>query len=234
MQFLGYTAFVTLAAAVAADQTFSLTAKGGKIEQPVNVDSDGVFYLGKGKTATFKLEEPSGYMSVDGKYVSLEQDIHEVTNNSQRSKDFGVENNQLRSGPSEDKFDFYACPSGSDVYTLKIYQADNCQKIGLYLAGASESTSPSSAAPSSSKASSSSKGPSSTKGPVTSSVAPSSEADHTKTETAHSTSVSTLPCDECHKNGTSSSSVPTVHPTNGAASLSYGAGALFAAGLALL
>lgn len=241
MQFLNTAVIVALASIVAADQTFSLTAQGDDVNEAVKLGDDGYLYLGSGSDATFTLEEPSGYLSVDGQKIGLEGGLH-TASQEQASKDFGVEDGKLRTGPSIDKFDFYACPK-DDVYTLQSYTCDGGKSVSLVVDGASEPSSSSSAAPSSSVAPTS-EAPSSSAAPTseapTSSEsseitsAPATSKGDVETVTTFSTAISTLPCEEeCHHNSTSSE-VPIYSSDNAAGRLSYGAGALVVAGMALL
>lgn len=246
MQILSITTLLAIASVVVADKTFPLTAQGGSINESVKLGDDGKFYLGKGSDVTFTLEEPSGYLTADGKYVGLEGGLQQV-DKDQASKDFGVEENKLKNGPSIDNFDFYACPQSDDDYSLQSYTCNGGTKVSLITgdsffpsssAPADSSAAPSSVAPSSAPvssvpATSSESSVSSSSAAVTSAIPSNSQESGAVTETTLSTAVTSVDCDSCsHQNSTSIPEASTSE--NGAKQLSYGAGALIFAGVALL
>lgn len=143
---LALTALLSLATYVFADETFSLTAKGDGINSKVGIDGSKLAL--NNQAATFILQTPSGYLTANGQDVVLTPNGIELGSEANHSKDFGVEDGKLRSGPSSDKFDFYSCPDG----TLANFQCLGGVAITLYTGDVTETAS--SAEPSSSSASS--------------------------------------------------------------------------------
>lgn len=141
---LALTALLSLVAFVSADQTFSLTAKGGLIDFPVNVNNNQLV-LNTGSSATFTLEEPAGYISTSGGYITITPDQGLVLKDkSDASNSLGVVDGTLRVGNAgaTGSTSFYACPNG-DLYTIFTFECDNGTLVELYTGtgGSSESTS---------------------------------------------------------------------------------------------
>ncbi|ODV81674.1 uncharacterized protein CANTADRAFT_19293 [Suhomyces tanzawaensis NRRL Y-17324] len=236
MQFLNTLALATLAAFVAADQSFTLVANGDGISNsPVTSDGQQLT-LDNGNTAQIDLQEPSGFAQTGGKFLTIDSNgISFTDDNSKASKDWGFVDGKFRSGPSIDQADFFACKADKG-YTLINYQKDGCVAVSLSQGGAPapSSAAPSSAAPSSSEAPSSA-APSSE---APSSAAPSSDAEVTKTAESH-TLVTVTDCastvTDCPARQSSSApAAPTVPTANGAAAVGAGAGAVMVAAAALM
>lgn len=71
MQFLTVSSLLALAAYVAADQTFKLTASGDGLNSPVTINGNEVT-IEDGSEGTFTLQEPSGFVTVGDSELALE------------------------------------------------------------------------------------------------------------------------------------------------------------------
>lgn len=134
--------FLALAACVSADQIFQAVAQGGSVNGPVTYDN-GKITVNKGNRALFNLLEPSGFMTVQGQYVAnTPEGIVLVSDHDQASKDWGIENNEVRFNSADDRRKFYACPSGNG-YTLQTFFCDGGSQVVLLVSGSGLGTSPS-------------------------------------------------------------------------------------------
>lgn len=219
MQFLNTIAFVSLAAYVFADQSFTLTAKGGDIDTPVTI-SGAIIGLENGSPATIDLLEPSGLATIRGQYVAITPGgITTTLDESSASKDFGVDDGKFRSGSSENKSQWWACkaPTG---YTLQHFQKDGCTEVALLTTSASKPSKPS---PSLSEQSKSTPSP--------------NDESSTKTKTKSSSTLVTIT--PCGPSVSDCTAAPLTSPivaseTNGAAAVQVGAGMMLAAAAAML
>lgn len=233
MQFLNTIAFASLAAYVLADQTFTLNAKGGDIDTPVTL-SGAIIGLENGSPFEVDLHEPSGYATINGKYVSLTPGgIMTTLDKSEASKDFGVDDGKLRSGPSEDRF--WACKAGTG-YTLQNFQKDGCTEVALLVTLRGETST--SASESSKPTSSAEPTPSTTKSveptpSTTESAKPTSDETETKTEST-STLVTITSCGPDVTDCPVKPTPPPVSTENGAAAVQVGAGLMVVAAAAML
>ncbi|OBA21251.1 hypothetical protein METBIDRAFT_31814 [Metschnikowia bicuspidata var. bicuspidata NRRL YB-4993] len=241
---LAFTALLSLATYVFADITFSLTAKGDNINS--NVGIDGSYLALNNQAATFILQTPSGYLTANGEDVVLTPKGIMLGSEDNRSKDFGIENGMLRSGDTNDMFDFYRCPDGTlanfhctDGVAVTLYTGDVTESTSTAVeestsTAAEESTStvPTQETSSSSEEASwsSTQAWSSTEAATTSSVTQMPSYNSTVTDT-HSTLVTIT---SCLDNACSLASASASTFEGGAAQAKYAAGAVALAGALLL
>ena len=225
-------AFVALASTVFG-ASVQLTAQGDDINTPVTFNSKGLT-LNDGSVATVDIDEPSGFATVDGKYLLISPSPAQIVfvgSQGEASKDFGVTDGLFRSGPSGDNTVFYACPADTGYAVSKV-NADGCKQVKLVVGGASQSSAAASSAPVESSAAPSS-------APAKSSAAPSSApvsseakpTGNTSTVTKSSTVTSSIVSCEDEK---CTATPPEVVTNNGAGNLAVGAGAAALAGVAAL
>lgn len=227
---------LTLAAYVAADETFQLTAKGSTLDTPVTI-SGTKLTLKNGSVGTFTLETPAGYLEVDGKYVtSTPNEGLVLKDKADASSSWGYEDNKLRLGATGSGNDFYACPDG-DSYYLQGFSCTGGEQVDLYIgdAAAAESTTTAattSAAPETSSATpetTTSEAPETTtsEAPETTSAAPETTSAAPETSSAPASSFTTIV-------SSSSSAANVTSFENGAAHMKAAAGAFVAIGALLL
>ncbi|KAM9920597.1 hypothetical protein OXX59_007100 [Metschnikowia pulcherrima] len=225
---LALTALLSLATFVFADETFTLTAQGENINSKVGVANSKLVL--NNEAATFILQTPSGYLTANGQNVVLTPQGIEVSDSNQ-SKDFGVEDGKLRSGPSSDKFDFYSCPDG----TLANWQCDGGVAISLLTGDAAQTSTETSASSQASSTHASSSHASSVHSSSwtevhSSSVTKAPVSGNSTVTDVHSTLKTITSCsdDACH----STASVSSYE--GAAAQAKYAAGAIAVAGALLL
>jgi len=130
--------FLALLSAVLADQTFTLTASGG-VEGPVTFGNNALT-IGNGDAPTLVLEEPSGYVNIQGtsNYLQLSPDGVIASAQSDASRNFQILNGvTFAAGPSEDNAQWFAC--SADVgYIIKSFQSAGCEPVTLNVVGAEE------------------------------------------------------------------------------------------------
>lgn len=220
---------LTLAAYVAADQTFSLTAVGKTLNFPVQLDNDRLV-LKTGNAVTFNLEEPSGYVSVVGRrgetfLTSTPQYGLVLRSKNDASSAWGFIDGHLRLNAGTVN-SFYACPDrdGEHYYINGSPCNEGGEQVDLNVDGAV--TPSSSAAPESSAA------------PVTSSAAPSSipvsSTATNGTVTEKHTSSTLVTVTSCSDQVCTSTPAPSITPVNGGSQAKVAAGALAAAAALLL
>lgn len=225
---LSYTALLSLAA-LAVAESFTLTAVGDNINSEVTY-SGSLLTLKDGSVATFNLEQPAGYLDVNGQYVASTPDKGlTLTDKSDASSAWGYVDNKLRLNAAGSQNKFYACADGS-AYKLSGIPGDGCTQVDLYLGNSAPASSSEAPASSSAAPASSSEAPAtSSEAPASTTLAPaSSEAPATTTDVS-STLVTVTSCSEgCSKSATVSSFEA------GAGQAKMAAGALVAVGALLL
>lgn len=235
---------LTLAAYVAADQTFSLTAVGNSVNFPVQLDNDRLV-LNTGSAATFNLEEPAGYISASGgssdNYLtSTPQYGLVLRSKGEASSAWGYIDGHLRLNAGNVN-SFYACPLSDDTYYINGSPClEGGEEVSLNLDGSSDNTSTTSEASSSTTSEDSSTTPEASSS-TESITETSSEAEPTtstpvgynSTTTEEHTSSTLVTITSCSDDACTSSVAPSVTPVNAGAQAKVAAGA-FAAAAALL
>ncbi|CAH2351253.1 hypothetical protein CLIB1423_03S02102 [[Candida] railenensis] len=192
MQFLTTSAILALAVAVAADQTFTLTASGDGVSGPVTFNGQYLGLNNGAAAATLTLQEPSGYLTDGGSsYFHLASPAPYYIapgTEGEASKDWGFNGSAFRFGPSIDSEDFYACQADSGYYISAI-RCDGGIQVSLTNGGAAPAESSSSSAPVSSSAPAPASSAASTSVPASDTSAISSApVSHTSSATAVTTS----------------------------------------------
>lgn len=210
MQFLTTVSLLSLAAYVAADQSFQLNAKGKSINSQVTF-SDNKVTLENGDVATINLEEPSGYAGVSGKYLENSENGIVLADKGDSSKDWGVSDGVFRfaAGGSDS---FYACPA-SKGYTLQTYTCDGGEEVTLTPSSGESTSSTSAVAPSSSAAAPTSSVASTSKVSSAPIVSSSGYSNVTTATLVTSTLVTITKCPETVTNCPLDSTVTTLVPT---------------------
>ncbi|CAK7898624.1 hypothetical protein CAAN3_04S02036 [[Candida] anglica] len=207
MQFLSTAALFALAACVAADSTFTLTASGGATG-PVGV-SGSTLIIG-GSAATFTLVTPDGLLKVGDEFVHKKlTGINELELGSQgeAAHAWGYEDNKLRFGVLGTEF--FAC-DGDAGTIITDYNADGkCKSIELNLGGDAPAPSSEAPAPSSEAPAPSSEAPA----PSSEAPAPSSEAPAPSSEAPAPSSEAPAPSSEAPA-PSSEAPVPTTAATS--------------------
>lgn len=237
---------LSLAAFVVADQTFQLTAVGNNINSPVQLDGNRLV-LNQGGPLTLHLQEPDGYLSVEGQsgdvyLTSTPKDGIVLKSKADASSAWGLVDGHLRLNAAGIN-KLYACPDGDNKYYINGVVCPNGGEEVQLNSGAPQDAPASSAAPESSAAPSSA-APSSapeSSAPVSSAPAPSaapvssSAAYGNATVTnVESTLVTVTSCSDHHCTAAPSSAAPEVSSVNGGAQAKIAAGAFIAAGALLL
>ncbi|KAK6458844.1 uncharacterized protein RJT20DRAFT_4433 [Scheffersomyces xylosifermentans] len=131
-------AFLALISAVLAEQTFSLTATGG-VEGPVTF-ANNALTIGNGDAPVLILEEPTGFVNIQGtsNYLQLAPGGVSVSSQSEATRNFQILNGvTFAHGPSADNAQWFACTA--DVgYVIKIFQDTGCEPVTLNVVGAQE------------------------------------------------------------------------------------------------
>jgi hypothetical protein len=226
-------AFIALASTVFG-ASVQLTAQGDDINTPVTFNANGLT-LNDGSVATIDIDEPSGFATVDGKYLLISPSPAQIVfvgSQGEASKDFGVVDGLFRNGPSSDNTVFYACPATTGFAVSKV-NSDGCKQVKLVVGGAAPA--PSSEAPAPAPSSEAPAPAPSSEAPAPSSEAPvtSSKADNAGTATVTEASTVTSSIISC-ENDKCSATQPEVLSHNGAGNLAVGAGAAVFAGIAAL
>lgn len=231
---------LTLAAYVAADQTFSLTAVGDTVNFPVQLDNDRLV-LNAGSGASFNLEEPAGYVSAIGRdneqyLTSTPQYGLVLRDKGDASSAWGFIDGHLRLNAGNVN-SFYACPNGDEGTSYYISGTpcnEGGEQVNLNIDGAVVSTSSEAPATSSeTPVEPSSEAPADTTSEAP--VEPTSEAPTNGTTTEEHTLSTLVTITSCSDEVCTSSAVPpSVSPENGGAQAKIAAGALAAAAALLL